>query len=72
MISVVVALSSRFFQSLRGCKNASCPFQHVKEDVTVAPGAVGLGQASKILDKYSSVKLAESRGADLHTRSSPY
>lgn len=58
----------KFFQSLRGCKNAKCPFAHIKEALpVVVPGGVG---ASKILDKYSSVKLAESKGvSDLQTRS---
>ena len=57
----------KFFQGLRGCKNTSCPFAHVKEEI-VLQTAIPSG-ATKILDKYSSVKIAESKGvSDLQTR----
>ena len=58
----------KFFQGLRGCKNASCPFRHVPN--AVVPVVVKSTDASKtILDKYSSVKVAESKGVvDLQTR----
>ena len=52
----------RFFGTLRGCKNPSCPYRHETESVSVVPTGV-VGQGEKILNKYSSVKKAEALGA---------
>lgn len=52
----------RFFGTLRGCKNPSCPYGHETETVSVPTGVVGQGE--KILNKYSSVKKAEALGAE--------
>lgn len=52
----------KFFGTLRGCKNPSCPFRHESETVAVPVGVAGLGE--KILEKYSSVKKADSLGVE--------
>jgi hypothetical protein len=62
----------KFFQSLRGCKNPDCPFRHVSDvvlpKVSIPASGAEEGVASKILEKYSSVRKAEEKGADVEVR----
>jgi hypothetical protein len=63
----------RFYQSLRGCKNANCPFKHVApadaQVITkITPTDEASEEAAKILEKYSSTKKAETKGVDVEVR----
>ena len=55
--------------SLRGCKNPSCPFKHIRSEIEVLNRSdLDSGTASKILEKYSSSKKAEEKGLDFDIR----
>lgn len=64
-----IICSHRFFQSLRGCKNPNCHFEHINPaNLSMKASPATAIKASNILDRYSSVKKAESRGSEVELR----
>jgi hypothetical protein len=61
--------SPSFFQSLRGCKNPNCHFKHINPaNLPIKASPASAIEASNILERYSSVKKAESRGSEVEFR----
>ena len=62
----------KFHGTLRGCKNSACPFRHVDESPVVkrvsAVSSATENEAAKMLERYSSVRIAEAKGQEASIR----